>query len=973
MEEGFHRLADGADDVAVSVRKAGTAINGAFSKLNVNKAVANAEAQLRSLERQFEAISAEYSDALNFDDNKAAERLGEKRTKVYDQIARARDKLAIEVAAAAEKEAAAEEKASQKAVVAAQKEAEAKKQAMVSQFDGMGNAADRFDSRLRGIVSSALIFNILSSGLRRVTSYFGSALMANNEFATAVYRLQGSLMVAFQPIYESVLPSLVALINWLNVAVQAVARFFSVLAGKSYKQVQQNAAALNDVSSSANKTTGSVDSAGDAIKDTGQKAKEAEKYLAGFDEINRLLRKDSDDLSDSLGNLGDSIGSGGYDPGDFKGPIFDEGQLPTEWETAIDKLAMRFKDIFFEWDDLNAENILEKLLTGLTALAGGLIGFVLGGPGGAVIGVIVGAGLGVILSSLIFDGDGKLSVEELLRTLVAALGVIAGVLVAFKLGGPGGAAIGAAVGVGLTLLLVSWCFDGDGKLSEDELANTLIVVLAAAVGFIVFSASGMGAGLLAATAGVALGFVIKTFAFNNDGELSESELLLSLVAAMGTVGAAIAFFALGTGGAAAIGAVVGVALAFTITSIVFNGDGKLDSKELIQSLCIALGAIFGGAIGFFIGNGILPGAGGAIGGAAGAAIGATIGLALSFSLLNVEFGEVESEYDNLNKKVGQWSDETTQTTEDRYIQPTSTGFKNLQKEMSTSIEQTKDDVVSSMDLAATGVDTTFFEPMAKKSTQLAEKLKSDNEQASERIADSYKIMADDMESNTVEPMKNQFTEVSDHIVDRFKVAKEKVQEMYRTLPEWFRTEVTVPIKSNFDEVMEGINNRLIEVSNTVNSAVEQMRRSYNEIIATYNAGIQQMSSALASAKRRTSSASATSVSNVSYTNITYPTAEVPMLARGAVIPPNQKFLAVLGDQRHGTNIEAPLATIQEAVELAMADMVPAMVAGLEAVIQRQDRILEAVENIEIDGETLNNAISGYRRKMNMATGQPLPW
>ena len=40
---------------------------------------------------------------------------------------------------------------------------------------------------------------------------------------------------------------------------------------------------------------------------------------------------------------------------------------------------------------------------------------------------------------------------------------------------------------------------------------------------------------------------------------------------------------------------------------------------------------------------------------------------------------------------------------------------------------------------------------------------------------------------------------------------------------------------------------------------------------------------------------------------------IPRLARGAVIPPNREFLAVLGDQKHGTNVEAPLDTIKQAL------------------------------------------------------------
>lgn len=43
------------------------------------------------------------------------------------------------------------------------------------------------------------------------------------------------------------------------------------------------------------------------------------------------------------------------------------------------------------------------------------------------------------------------------------------------------------------------------------------------------------------------------------------------------------------------------------------------------------------------------------------------------------------------------------------------------------------------------------------------------------------------------------------------------------------------------------------------------------------------------------------------------TYSLPKLADGAVIPPNRQFAAILGDQRGGTNIEAPLSVIEQAV------------------------------------------------------------
>lgn len=47
-------------------------------------------------------------------------------------------------------------------------------------------------------------------------------------------------------------------------------------------------------------------------------------------------------------------------------------------------------------------------------------------------------------------------------------------------------------------------------------------------------------------------------------------------------------------------------------------------------------------------------------------------------------------------------------------------------------------------------------------------------------------------------------------------------------------------------------------------------------------------------------------------------ASIPRLATGAVIPPNREFLAVLGDQKQGNNIEAPAAAIEAAVARGMA-------------------------------------------------------
>lgn len=95
---------------------------------------------------------------------------------------------------------------------------------------------------------------------------------------------------------------------------------------------------------------------------------------------------------------------------------------------------------------------------------------------------------------------------------------------------------------------------------------------------------------------------------------------------------------------------------------------------------------------------------------------------------------------------------------------------------------------------------------------------------------------------------------------------------------------------------------------------------------------------------------------------------IPYLASGAVIPPNAPFAAVLGDQKHGTNIEAPLATIQEAVAAVLGDMIPAWSSGFEAMTERQDELIAAVREIQIGDTTIGRAAARYDRRQNLIRG-----
>lgn len=99
--------------------------------------------------------------------------------------------------------------------------------------------------------------------------------------------------------------------------------------------------------------------------------------------------------------------------------------------------------------------------------------------------------------------------------------------------------------------------------------------------------------------------------------------------------------------------------------------------------------------------------------------------------------------------------------------------------------------------------------------------------------------------------------------------------------------------------------------------------------------------------------------------------QIPYLAQGAVLPANKPFLAMVGDQKHGTNIEAPLATIQQAVAAVTGDQTRAILAGFEASVGVQREILEAVLGIRIGDEIIGNAFSRYSQKQAIMRGGAL--
>ena len=98
-------------------------------------------------------------------------------------------------------------------------------------------------------------------------------------------------------------------------------------------------------------------------------------------------------------------------------------------------------------------------------------------------------------------------------------------------------------------------------------------------------------------------------------------------------------------------------------------------------------------------------------------------------------------------------------------------------------------------------------------------------------------------------------------------------------------------------------------------------------------------------------------------------ASIPALAQGAVIPPNREFMAVLGDQRNGTNLEAPEDLIRKIVREESGGG-----AELAEILQVMQSILIAVEagRVIAVGETvLGRTTIKAINSVNTAAGKQL--
>lgn len=165
----------------------------------------------------------------------------------------------------------------------------------------------------------------------------------------------------------------------------------------------------------------------------------------------------------------------------------------------------------------------------------------------------------------------------------------------------------------------------------------------------------------------------------------------------------------------------------------------------------------------------------------------------------------------------------------------------------------------------------FVDGIKSKLSDLAEKIVS--------IWNGIKSSAKEKWSAIWSTIKEVVKRIVDGIVDKFKSARDKVVDTF-----------------------EGIKNKVKEIFNKVIGIV-------NGAIGTVNGAISGIESAMSFGPWEVPTPFGSKTIGFSASFPRVPT--IPYLAKGAVIPPRSEFLAVLGDQKQGNNIETPEALLRK--------------------------------------------------------------
>ena len=202
----------------------------------------------------------------------------------------------------------------------------------------------------------------IKDGFTNLAQYSSSTNNSISMLWGSLETLKNSLATAFAPILSVVAPILSKFIDMLSTAASYVSMFFSFLSGKS--TYTKAIAVQKDYAGSLKDTASGAKDAADGTKEA---TEAAEEYLSPLDDINKMDKQDSGSGSGGSGGGGGGAGGG-------SGPLFEEVPIDNKFASLLDSVLDKLKqirDIFMDgfWDGLgDYKPVLEELKKDLKSI-----------------------------------------------------------------------------------------------------------------------------------------------------------------------------------------------------------------------------------------------------------------------------------------------------------------------------------------------------------------------------------------------------------------------------------------------------------------------------------------------------------------------------------------------------------------------------------------------------------------------------
>lgn len=754
-------------------------------------------------------------------------------------------------------------------------------------------AAGTFGKRLLKLGAAAFVFNVISAGLRAVAKEMGTALMKTSSVKKAFAQLKGSAATAAAGLANALAPAITWLINLVTTLLNAFIRLISTITGQSI---------------------GAMKKQGKAIAATGSAAQKATKSLAAFDEINRLDDKSGGTDFSNVGNIGQisdrmkelaELFKAG-----FKKGFGDAGEGLKNIKADLAKIGATLKEI---WTDPAVSAAVKRFTNTCAFALGELVG------AAASIGVsiaenLVGGLARYLERSKEFLKKILANIFNLGADLVGLFGdFAAAVATVFRsLGSEGakqlssgfiGMFANAALGMIQTVEQVAYAIAKpllqpiiDNAEKIREVFSNLFAVIAP---FFVGIADGL-AGFYEGMGNLynnVLKPMIDGLAAFNSGVLGQ--LLDKLNAFLETLtGTSDLLHGLGE----VIGWVAGALLtAFTVVktgSVIFGilktaATGVTGAFTAIKTAASLLPAVIGALTSPF--------------GIAVIAIGAVVAAGVA----------LYQHWDDLKAAAGVLYDALYQYGQDLY-----TNIQTLKQNVADSFAQIK----QNLNDWGHGLQEDWNTFWANIGQKLAD--------AGAKIQQGFQTV-----TTTLYNLSTNFCNVVLSLLTGFISG---VTSGLAALKGAFST-----VWNGIVSVVQGAISRIIS---GVTSMVERITSAINGILSALSGMVSKVSSGISSARSFISGQSMAAGQPVALADLS-----VPALAQGAVIPPNRKFIAMLGDQSAGTNVEAPLTTIKQ----AMAEVL----AGWNGGSNDGQPI-----NVYIGEELLDSVIANSERRRSLRSG-----